>query len=71
MMRLEFLSFLVNPIREGDGRVDEGIGLEVALMISPPWHPHFFHSTIQYHVVVLTWQGRHVWTRMLVILVVL
>ena len=27
----------VNPIREGGGRVDVGVGLEVALL-SPPWH---------------------------------
>ena len=27
----------VNPIREGDGKVDEGVGLEITL-ISPPGH---------------------------------
>ena len=27
----------VNPIREGDGKIVEGVGLEVAL-ISPPGH---------------------------------
>ena len=30
-------SINVNPIREGDGKVDEGVGLEIAL-ISPPGH---------------------------------
>ena len=30
-------SFKVNPIREGDGKVDEGVGFEVTL-ISPPGH---------------------------------
>ena len=30
-------SINVNPIREGDGKVDEGVGLEVKL-ISPPGH---------------------------------
>ena len=30
-------SINVNPIREGDGKVDEGVGLEVTL-ISPPGH---------------------------------
>ena len=30
-------SINVNPIREGDGKVDEGVGLEVAL-VSPPGH---------------------------------
>ena len=27
----------VNPIKEGDGKVDEGVGLKVTL-ISPPGH---------------------------------
>ena len=30
-------SINVNPIREGDGKVDEGVGFEVTL-ISPPGH---------------------------------
>ena len=30
-------SINVNPIREGDGKVDEGVGLEITL-ISPPGH---------------------------------
>ena len=30
-------SINVNPIRKGDGKVDEGVGFEVTL-ISPPGH---------------------------------
>ena len=30
-------SINVNPIREGDGKVDEGVGFEITL-ISPPGH---------------------------------